>query len=101
MKESKKKITVSIVEDDLSFQDWILEELELEPNIACISKFTKGEEAIIGLQEKQPDIVLMDLELNGAEINGIACMAVLKVQYPDLKFLVISSHDDNEKLFSA
>ncbi|MCB0633773.1 MAG: response regulator transcription factor [Saprospiraceae bacterium] len=95
------EIKVSIVEDDLSFQKWILEELASAPNIRCISRHTAGEELLAQIPELQPDIVIMDLTLHGARLDGIETMLRVKLHYPNINFFVISDHNTEDKIFEA
>ena len=96
-----EKIKVSIVEDDLEFQDWILEELKANPEIICTGMYTTGEEALTQIPVLAPDIVIMDLTLKKAKIDGIECMLRLKLVAPEIQFLVISANSDEGKVFEA
>lgn len=96
-----KDIKISIVEDDIEFQDWILEELDSVSNIICVSKHLTGEDALAEIPQLSPDIVIMDLTLKKSEIDGIECMLRLKLVSPEIKFLVISAHNNESKVFEA
>ena len=96
-----EKIKICIVEDELEFQKWILRELSETPNIICEGKYTKGEDATANIPEINPDIVIMDLTLKGSKFNGVETMLRLKLVTSDIKFLVISSHSDEGKVFEA
>lgn len=94
-------INVCIVEDDPEYQKWILEELATVPSIKCLGKYLTGEEALARIPLLKPDIVLMDLTLKISPLDGIECMLRLKLVSPNLKFLVISAHSDENKVFEA
>ena len=96
-----KYIKVSIIEDDLEFQEWILEELNNAPTIKCVSRHLSGDEALTQIPQLQPDIVIVDLTLKKSKIDGIECMFRLKLVLPKIKFLVISAHSDEGKIFEA
>jgi DNA-binding NarL/FixJ family response regulator len=52
-----------------------------------------GSEELSGLiAAKQPDLVLLDLALDGS--NGIELTRQLKGQFPELKILIVSMHDE-------
>lgn len=94
-------IKVCIVEDDPEFQEWLLEELSEAEHISCLGVFSVAEDAMAKIPALQPDIVLMDLGLEKSAIGGIECMLRLKMVAPEMKFMVVSSFGDDEKVFEA
>ncbi|MCD2421817.1 response regulator transcription factor [Niabella pedocola] len=49
--------------------------------------------------ENHPHIVLMDLEM--PHVNGITAIATASSLYPQLRFVVLTIFDDEEKIFNA
>ncbi|HKC35590.1 MAG TPA: response regulator transcription factor [Chitinophagaceae bacterium] len=49
--------------------------------------------------EKQPHVVLMDLEM--PIMDGIQTISQATVAYPDIKFIVLTVFEDDEKIFEA
>lgn len=49
--------------------------------------------------EKRPQVVLMDLEMPA--MDGIQTIRVAATAYPDIKFIVLTVFEDNEKIFEA
>lgn len=47
----------------------------------------------------KPDVVLMDIEMG--EMGGIETVQVASALYPDIKFLMLTVFDDDEKIFNA
>jgi DNA-binding NarL/FixJ family response regulator len=47
----------------------------------------------------KPDVVLMDIEMN--EMNGIEAVQLAAPIYKDVKFLMLTVIDDEEKIFNA
>jgi CheY-like chemotaxis protein len=54
-----------------------------------------GEEALKILQEKKPNVVLLDMQLPG--IDGVEVLKVIREQYPETKALIITSYDKEVK----
>jgi len=50
-------------------------------------------------EEKQPTLVLSDIDMPG--MNGIEMVLLAKAKYPALKFLMLTVHDEDEYLFKA
>ncbi|MDD5504091.1 MAG: response regulator [Candidatus Omnitrophica bacterium] len=87
-----KKILV--VDDDVSIINLLT---DLIPKVLKheIYLTLTGEEALKILEEKKPDIVLLDMQLPG--INGIQVLKIIRQEYPDTKVLVITSYDNEVK----
>jgi DNA-binding NarL/FixJ family response regulator len=49
--------------------------------------------------ESNPDVVLMDIDLPG--INGIEAVKILRERYPNLKILMQTIFEDNDKIFQS
>lgn len=96
-----EQLKVSIVEDDLNYQKWILEALKASSFIECVSKHSLGEEALAEIPYYRPDLVLMDLSLEKSKYDGIECILRLRVNWPNLKFIILSAHDDEYRIFEA
>lgn len=66
-----KKIKIILVEDHTIVRSSLRALLDRQPNIEVIGEAATGEEAIELASQLPPDIVIMDVVLRGAEINGI------------------------------
>ncbi|HMU08906.1 MAG TPA: response regulator transcription factor [Ferruginibacter sp.] len=49
--------------------------------------------------EERPQVVLMDLEM--PVMDGIQTISIASTAYPDIKFIVLTVFEDNEKIFEA
>lgn len=98
---SMDTIKIAIVEDEPSFQEWILEELASSNDINCLQVFSTGEEALAQIPQLRPDIVIMDLHLGKNRMDGCECIFKLRLEAPGLKFLVLSSHVDETHVLEA
>ena len=70
------KIAIAIVEDDPEISGSLFYILSEHLGKESISKYSSGEQFISSLQTKQPDVVLMDIQL--ADISGIDLIKALK-----------------------
>lgn len=50
-------------------------------------------------EERRPQVVLMDLEM--PVMDGIQTISLASTAYPDIKFIVLTVFEDNEKIFEA
>ncbi len=92
-------IKVAVVEDDTSFRESLLCVLREAPTLKCVGAYACGEEAVLGIPKTRPDVVLMDLNLNGC--SGAETTARVKEQLPKLNVLVLTAFNDTDHIFQA
>lgn len=77
-----------IIEDHLLFAQALSELLSSIDNLKCLGILTKGENAVSEINEKKPDIVLLDLNL--PDTNGIEVIKQIRKNEIKTQVLVIS-----------
>lgn len=92
-------INVSIVEDDDGIRDSLAVLLNGSQNIRCVSTHRSAEEAIKQIPAKQPDVVLMDINLPG--MSGIDCVRKLKTLLPQTQILMLTMYEDTGQIFNS
>jgi len=75
--------------------------LETTEDIEVVACTGDGEEAVALVQEKVPDVVLMDLVLDGSEIDGIEATRRITAVSPSTQVLALSAYDDDQHVFPA
>lgn len=68
-------------------------------SISVIGESENAEEGIEIIKNKKPDIVLMDLGL--PKMNGLEATIKLKELMPNLKIIVLTSHERDEEVIAA
>jgi DNA-binding NarL/FixJ family response regulator len=74
-------------------------QLENASHIRCIACYSTGEQALDGLPETRPDVVLMDINLPG--MNGIECVRRLKELLPDTNVLMLTVYEESDRIFDS
>ena len=92
-------ITVSIVDDEPKLRQSIATFVNGSPGFKCVSGYGSAESALKGLPADKPDVVLMDINMDG--MNGIECLEKLKDQCPEVQVLMLTVYEDTEKIFRA
>jgi YesN/AraC family two-component response regulator len=92
--------TVLIVDDLSSIREFLKINLSSEPDIRVIALAEDGRGAIAQVEEHQPDIVLMDINMPG-EIDGIQAAERIVSRFPQSKILLLTSQDDRQQLDRA
>ena len=92
-------IRISIVEDSRGTREGLIQLLRHAPEIVCLAAYENAEQAEKAIPNLVPDLVVMDINLPGR--SGIECVARLKKQIPQLEFLMLTTHDDSDKVFES
>jgi DNA-binding NarL/FixJ family response regulator len=92
-------ISVAIIEDNASIRDGVAALINLSPGFTCQLQFESCEDALKTIRPPLPDIVLMDIGLGG--MSGIEGVARLKSRFPDLKIIMLTVYEENEKIFRS
>ena len=58
-----------------------------------------GQDAFTLTQDIQPDIVLIDVDM--PKLDGIKATRLILEKNPHIKILILSVHDDDERIISA
>ncbi len=91
-----KVIKLAIVDDDDISKRIIGIHLKNAKNIKIILEASNGKELqdALALKKQKPDVILMDLEM--PVMDGIETTEYLDKQYPDIKILILTVHDDEK-----
>jgi len=92
-------ISIILVEDQIAHQEYIKNILDGELGFNCLAVINNGETAIKEIIRLKPDIVLMDIGL--PDKNGIECIRELKFKCPEVKFMVCTVLEEDEKILQA
>jgi DNA-binding NarL/FixJ family response regulator len=92
-------ITVSIVEDNEKLRGTLARVLNRTEDFRCVSQYGSAEDAIKGLPEVKPGVVLMDINLPG--MNGVECARTLKQSMPQTQIIMLTVYEDTENIFNA
>ncbi len=85
-------IKIAIADDHPLVAQGISKMLAHYPQIEVISYYLTGNALLSGLQEQQPDVLLLDIHF--PDTTGNELVRAIAPQYPDLKILVLTSVDD-------
>ena len=64
-----------------------------------IAQAGTGEEAVELFRHHQPDVVLMDLRLPG--MSGVDAIRVIRTEYPQSRFVVMTTYEGDEDIYQA
>jgi DNA-binding NarL/FixJ family response regulator len=84
---------IFLVDDHAMFRDGLRQLIDREPDLVVCGDAAAADEALEGIRQTQPDLVIVDISLAGA--SGIDLIKSLKSQHEDLPVLVVSMHDES------
>jgi len=89
-----------LIADD---QELIRQSLEIvlsgKSDISIVATAANGEEVIEFLKTDIPDVILMDIRMQG--MDGINCTKSIKQTNPEVKIILLTTFDDDDYVFSG
>ncbi|MGZ5189510.1 MAG: response regulator [Flavisolibacter sp.] len=69
------------------------------PGLICCGAYTDVADLDLKMKKSMPDVILMDIELPG--IDGIAATKTIGTKWPEIKILIQTVFEDDDKIFDA
>lgn len=94
-----EKTRIFVVEDQPQLLKNLIKVLSLFSELEVVGTAQEGEDGVEQMVKLVPDLVLLDLELPG--IDGIEVTRRLKRRAPSIEVLILTSFDDEQKVYEA
>jgi DNA-binding NarL/FixJ family response regulator len=92
-------LKISIIEDDADIRNSLAILINGAEGFSCISHYGSCEEALKDIAEKQPDVVIMDINLPG--MTGIEGVSHVKQLLPDCEIIMLTISENNQDVFDS
>jgi DNA-binding NarL/FixJ family response regulator len=92
-------IRVVIVDDHPLVRRGLREALAADPNVTVVAEAARSEEVLAVIDEHACDVLLLDLSLPGR--GGIDVLAEVRVRFPAVRALSVSSHDTATQMLQS
>jgi DNA-binding NarL/FixJ family response regulator len=96
-------IRIAVVDDKMNNRKVITDKLSRNNFFTLVFQAVNGEDFLQQMralpEDDQPHIVLMDLEM--PHVDGVSAIGTASSLYPDIKFVVLTIFDDDDKIFRA
>jgi DNA-binding NarL/FixJ family response regulator len=87
-------IRVAIADDHAIVRDGLKSLLSAQPDVEVVSEGSDGREALEALERHRPDVLLLDLSMQG--LNGVEVLRRARERSPRTRVLVLSMHASAE-----
>ena len=94
-----EKISLYIVEDYMLARITFVQALKQYDDLDIKGAFESGEDCISALEKEQVQIVIMDIGL--PYMTGIEATKIIKEKYPNVKVIMLTSHDKQDEIISS
>lgn len=94
-----KVLKIALADDHVLFRKAFVSLLEMEDDFEVVLEAGNGLELIQRIAGKEVDIVLMDMEM--PTMDGLEATEKLQASNPEIKVVIVSSHDEDEVILQA
>jgi two-component system NarL family response regulator len=96
---SAKPLRILVVDDHFVVRSGLVASLGMEEDLQVVGEASNAAEALEQFRRHQPDLVLMDLRLQGG--TGIEATAHLRQEFPAAHVLIFTTFEGDEDIFRA
>ena len=92
-------VRIAIFDDSKDRRESLEAFLRLTPELEHVGSFVNCAAVVADFEACSPDIILMDIEV--PEVDGLEGVRLLKQQFPQVKIIMQTAFDDDDKVFAA
>jgi DNA-binding NarL/FixJ family response regulator len=96
---SAGRIRVLVVDDHNLFRDGLTSVMRSQPDIEVVGEAGDGLEGFVMAQELRPDVVLMDINMPGAD--GLEATRLIHQARPETAIVMLTMREEKDRIFEA
>ena len=90
---------VLLADDHALFREGVSSILAAQPDFEIVGEAADGLEAVAKAKALKPDLILMDIRMPSCD--GLEATRLIKATLLDIKIVILTVHEEDEKLFEA
>ena len=90
---------VAIFEDNKPLRESLQQLINNTAGLVCTGAFADANKLVRNIQQSSPQVVIMDIHMPG--LSGIEAVQQIKAQFPDVRIIMQTVFEDNDKIFAA
>jgi DNA-binding NarL/FixJ family response regulator len=99
MSANPKPIRIALADDHPLLRQGITALIADQPDLKLVAEASDGLEAVEQFRRNRPDVMLMDLQMPG--MNGIDAMIAIREEFPDARFIVLTTYTGDVQIVRA
>ena len=99
MSANSRPIRIALADDHALLRQGITALLADQADLAVVAEASNGLEAVEQFRLNRPDVMLMDLQMPG--MNGIDAMIAIRAEFPDARFIVLTTYTGDVQIVRA
>jgi DNA-binding NarL/FixJ family response regulator len=97
--KSESAIKVSLYDDCPAIRESVTKLFAVFPQVEMIGAYPNATNIVENCRYRTPDVILMDINMPG--ISGIDAVSEVHTHFPDIKVLMQTVFEDNQKVFQS
>jgi DNA-binding NarL/FixJ family response regulator len=94
-----KKSRILLADDHDLFREGVASLINAQPDMEVVGRAEDGLEVFSLARELEPDLIIMDVNMPISD--GLEATRLIHSEYPQISILILTVHEEEEKLFEA
>jgi len=90
---------IAIFDDNDNRREGLELLISMTDDMLCVGAYRDCSNVLKDIESSKPDVVLMDIDM--PKVNGIEGVRIIRKKYPDLKILMQTVFEDDDKIFAS
>jgi len=94
-----KRARILLVDDHELFREGLVGLIDAQPDLEVVGQAGDGLEALTMVRDLSPDLIVMDIKM--PVCDGLEATRLIRAELPEVRIVMLTVHDEDEKLFEA